>query len=71
MSLIEKQIIKQKNYYLLRLRALFQFADFLLIIAADLLLLGCRDNVDKLLAKVLFNRNANFIVDNPIKEMYK
>ncbi len=50
---------------------MFQFADFLLIIAADLLLLGCRDNVDKLLAKVLFNRNANFIVDDPIKEMYK
>jgi hypothetical protein len=47
---------------------LLQFANLLLVVTADLLLLGDRVGIDQLLAELLFPRNANFVVDNPVEK---
>jgi hypothetical protein len=50
--------------YLFRLRTLLQFANFLLVVAADLLLLRDGRSVHQLVADLLILRNANFVVDD-------
>ena len=48
--------------YLFRLRTLLQFANFLLVVAANLLLLRDGRSVHQLVADLLILRNANFVV---------
>lgn len=50
--------------YLFRLRTLLQFANFLLVVAADLLLFRDGRSVHQLVADLLILRNANFVVDD-------
>ena len=56
---------KNTTFYLFGLRPLLELAHLLLVVVADLLLLGEGHNVDQLLAEPLLSRVADFIIDDP------